>query len=295
MNTLLRTLVILALSLVIAPAAAAQEGKGEMQVPIPEKLERPTKTDEQGLLVWAEFKAEPCVNCKGKKTMPCPHCARLDPKDYDDCPECKKTKNAPCRVCGATGEMYDVLARAPCPTCFGAGITRCSICHGAGRFPVTGGGDKPTKCNCCDAIGAFKCETCDGKRLVEPPGVKPTVGEGKSADLKKALETVDAMLAAAAKFESTGDGRKDIKEYDKVLAAGAKWFPPLKRAQKHFEEATKKQSKGAVWKHYNDAVKEQAASAKEALTYYLKHQKRVLELCLARAEHNEPLLAQKKK
>jgi hypothetical protein len=159
---------------------------------------------------------------------------------------------------------------------------------------VEGGGKKPEKCGCCESAGAFKCQTCAGKRYVETPAVKPSVAEGKSQDLKKAIATLDGVAAAVAKFDSTGDGRKDIKLYTAMLAPGAKVFPPLARAQKHFEDAAKDQSKGAVWKHYADAVKDQGKAAKQALEYYLKHQKRVLELCLAYAEHNEPLRAKKK-
>jgi hypothetical protein len=284
---------LLVLLVLLVPPAAGQDKKGEFLLPIPEKLERATTTDEQGLQQWAEWKAQPCVNCKGRKTMTCQHCLRFE--EGEDCPECKKTRAATCRVCAGSGEQVDVLKSAPCPSCFGAALTRCFVCNGAGRFPVTGGGDKPAKCGCCDAVGAYKCSTCDGKRLVEAPAFKPSLNDAKAQDLKKALEAVEATLAALAKFESTGDGRKDVKEHEKVTAAGARHLPPLKRAQKHFEEVSKRQAKGAVWTAYGDMVKSQAAAAKQAMEYYLKHQKRVLELCLARAEHNEPLLAQKKK
>ena len=287
--------ILCALFLVHCVAPAQAQGKGKFLVPIPEKLERETKADESGVLQWVEFKAGRCVNCNGQKTMDCLHCERLDPKDHENCPECKLTKKATCRICGGTGDAWDILTKAPCPTCFGAGITRCFICGGAGRFPVQGGGGKPAKCGSCDATGAYKCATCDGKRFVETLPLKPSMAEGKAADLKKAIEALTATLAAVTAFQSTGDGRKDIKEYDKAISAGAKVFPALKRAGKHFEDVTKKQSKGSVWQQYADMVKNQAADAKQALEYFCKHQKRVLELCLARAEHNEPLLAPKKK
>jgi hypothetical protein len=269
--------------------------KGEFMLPIPEKMERATQVDDKGLQVWVPFKAEPCVNCKGSKTMQCLHCQRTEDKELETCPECKKTRTATCRVCAGTGEMFDILVRAPCPTCFGAGLTACHVCGGRGRFPVEGSGAKPEKCGCCDTVGGYKCQTCDGKRFVETPAIKPSAAEGKAADIKKAILALEAVAAELAKFESTGDGRKDIKLHDKVVAPGAQFFPPLKRQQKHFEDASKKQNKGAVWKQYSDMVKNQAKDMKQSLDYYLKHQKRVLELCLARAEHNEPLLAKQKK
>jgi hypothetical protein len=191
--------------------------------------------------------------------------------------------------------MPDILVRAPCPTCFGAAMTRCHVCGGRGRFKVAEGGKKPEKCGCCDTVGAYKCQTCAGKRWVETPAIKPSVAEGKSQDLKKALAALEGVSAALAKFDSTGDGRKDIKAYAGVVGGGSKLFPPLARSQKHFEGASKDQAKGAVWKAYPDMVKAYATDTKQALEYYLKHQKRVLELCLAHAEHNEPLRANAKK
>lgn len=274
----------------------AQGGeKGGFLVPIPEKLERPTEPDAQGLLQWAAPKAERCVNCKGRQVMTCLHCERFEEGDSDACPECKNTKEAKCRICAGTGEMPDILQRAPCPTCFGAAITPCYICGGRGKMPVSGGGDRPQKCGCCGGVGAYACETCGGKRWVELPALKPTAQEASAADVKKALAALAAVADAAVKFSSTGDGRKDAKAWEEVTAAGGKLLPVMKRVQKHFDAVAKKQAKGAVWTAYKEMVTNQAKASVQALDYYLKHQKRVLELCLARAEHNETVLAQQKK
>jgi hypothetical protein len=278
--------------LALAAGTPAQKKKEEFRVPIPEKLERSNAADQQGRLQWSKFEAERCVNCKGRGTMQCLHCARFE--DDEDCPECKKAERAPCRVCAGTGEMPDILVRAPCPSCLGASMTRCFICRGAGRFPVTGGGKRPAKCGSCKTVGAYPCATCKGKRFVETPKLKPSVGVAKLADLEKALTTLEKVRAAVATFESKSDGRKDMKAYSKALARGTKYFPPLKRAAKHFENASKKQSKGAVWTAYGDMVENQAKAAKQALEYYLAHQKRLLELCIARARHNADLDAKKK-
>lgn len=281
------------LLLTLTSALAAQKDKSEFLVPIPEKIERPTKTDADGRLQFEAHKADRCVNCKGRQVMTCLHCERFDKGDTESCPECKNTTEATCRICAGTGQMPDVLQRAPCPTCFGAALTRCFVCNGRGRFPVAGGGGRLQKCDCCDGVGAFKCTTCDGKRYVELPSLKPNAADAKAADLKKAIANAEELAAALDKWTTTQDGRKDAKAFDKIVGL-AKFFPALKKTGKHFDDAAKKQSKGAVWKHYGETVGAQLETTKQALDYYLKHQKRILELCLARAEHNEAKAAEAK-
>ncbi len=272
----------------------AQKGKGEFLVPIPDKIERDTEKDAQGLLQFVAHKADKCVNCKGRQVMVCQHCDRFDAGDCDSCPECKNTKEAKCRICAGSGEMPDILQRAPCPTCFGAAMTVCYVCNGRGKFPVKGGGKRPQECGCCKGVGAYACAPCAGKRFVDLPLLKPSLLEAKVADLKKAIEAIDAVAEQVKEFESTGDGRKDGKAIDKVSAAGGKLLPVMQRVGKHFASVSKDQTKGAVWVAYKEMVHNQWDATKHALDYYLKHQKHVLELCLARAEHNEPLTAAKK-
>lgn len=285
MRSTLGTLLVLALALLAAGAAPAQQ-KIEFHVPIPERLERATTTGEDGKLVWAEHVAVKCVNCKGQKQTGCLHCERFDPGACEECPECKNTKKATCRVCAGTGEMPDILEKAPCPTCFGAAITTCFVCGGRGQMPVEGSGDKPQKCNCCDGKGAFECQTCDGQRFVETPKLKPSVAEAELDDLEKAHEALLKVAEGLAAFQSTGDGRKDIKAFAKVVKPGQRYFVALRGAEKHFEDASKDQAKGAVWKGHEERVRANAEATKRSLDYYLKHQKRLLELCIERARHN---------
>jgi hypothetical protein len=168
----------------------------------------------------------------------------------------------------------------------------CFVCNGRGKFPVQGDGKKPAKCISCATVGAFPCETCGGKRFVELPALKPSAPDASAADLKKAIEALDAVQSEMRKFASVGDGRKDPKAFESVTAAGGKFLPVLKRVQKHFDSVSKKQTKGEGWVQYKDMVRNQAEWQKYALEYYLQHQKRVLQLCLARAEHNEPIVAE---
>lgn len=286
MTSILRTLLASAVVLLTAGAAPAQE-KIQLLVPIPEKLERATEQGEDGKLVWAKYEPERCVNCKGQKTTGCLHCERFDPGACEECPECENTKKATCRICAGTGVMPDILEKAPCPTCSGAAVTRCFVCGGRGQFPVEGGGDKPQKCNCCDGKGAYECETCDGERFVDTPKLKPSVAEADLDDLEKALAALEKVSEDLAAFESSGDGRKDIKAFAKLVKPGQRYFPALRGVAKHFEVSSKSQAKGAVWKGYEARVAENSGTLKHALAYYLKHQKRLLELCIARARHNE--------
>jgi hypothetical protein len=283
------------LFLLLAAAAAQKSASEQFLVPIPDKIERATVTDAEGLVQWAPYQAERCVNCKGRKVMACLHCERFEAGDCDSCPECKDTKEARCRVCYGAGTMPDVLEQAPCPTCFGAALTRCFVCGGRGKFPVQGGGDRPQKCSSCDASGAFACTTCDGKGCVDLPPLKPSAADASAADLKKAIAALDAVAAALKELVSTGDGRKDAKAFAAVGRAGGKLLPVMKDVQKHFETVSREQAKGAGWVQYKDMVKAQLDTAKHALGYYLDHQRRVLQLCLARAEHNEPIVAANKK
>jgi len=278
--------------LALVAGSAAQTKKNQFLIPIPEKLERPTAADEQGRLQWKAHSADRCLSCKGTAKMACLHCARLE--NHADCAECKKTEQAPCRTCAGTGEMPDILKRAPCPTCFGASVTRCFICGGAGRITVAGGGKKMQKCGCCKGVGAYPCTTCKGKRFVEPPKLKPEVGQARPEDLEKAQAALAKVAAGIASFKSTGQGRKDMKAYAKAVMLGRRYFPPLQRAAKHFENVSKKQSKGAVWREYGEMVENQAKDSLRALDYYLKHQQRLLDLCTERAWHNRALDAGKK-
>jgi hypothetical protein len=287
-------LVLLALLASRAPAAA-QEDKDPFIIPIPEKIERPTSKDAQGLLQFDAHKAEKCMTCKGRQVTTCQMCVRFDEGDCDMCAECKNTKEAKCRLCAGSGEMFDLLERAPCPSCFGGAVQRCFICNGRGKFPVQGGGKKPEKCISCKGTGAFKCMTCDGKRCVELPPLKPSVLEAKAVDIKKAIEAIDAVAAENKRFMSTGDGRKDGPAFAKVTDAGAKLIPVLKKVHKHFEAVSKEQTKGSGWTAYEEMVNNQVDFTKDSLRYFLEVQKRALQLLLARAEHNEPLQAAQKK
>lgn len=290
MSQILRFLFLVLVPALVAVGLSAQEKLRKepepFLVPIPERLERATEKDENGVLQWAKFEAPECVNCKGTKKMTCRHCERMDDGACPDCPECHNTREATCRVCAGEGKMPDILERAPCPTCAGAALTRCSMCGGMGVMSIAGDGDNKSKCVSCKGKGGYACGTCDGKRWVPTPKMKPSFAEGKLADYKKLADALEKVSAALGSFESTGDGRKDMKAMAKVLAPGLKQFPAFAGAQKHFEAEKKGESNGSVFTKYADTVREHTAFVKQQLDYYIKHQRRVLELVIARAEAN---------
>ena len=96
------------------------------KIPIPDKIERATVTDDAGKLQWADLsKLEGeakeqlrCPTCAGKKTQECPFCARLE--HIEKCPECEhapdeEKKPTTCRTCAGEGTLPDPLEKAPCP------------------------------------------------------------------------------------------------------------------------------------------------------------------------------------
>src|SRR5690606_19223241 len=58
-------------------ASAQQEKAPDIKYLIPEKLERATKADEQGLLQWAEYDKPKCQTCAGTGKTKCSTCWRF--------------------------------------------------------------------------------------------------------------------------------------------------------------------------------------------------------------------------
>lgn len=292
-SVVLKSLVTFLLMLSAPPLAAQQPKPVELKFLIPEKIERATRTDEQGLLQWAPFEAQQCATCNGTKESGCKHCERLD--EAPNCPECKGTRKAPCRPCGAVGTFPDPLEHAHCPGCQGAALFPCVVCGGRGWQKVTGSGDKQFDCVACRGKGAYECEVCDGKRLVESGPAKPGLAEADKKDLEKVLKPVEAMLEGLEKFEPTGaNARKEQKELIAILQKGAKVLPPIKQSPKALDDVMKKVAAGSVFQGHEERAAAALKTWAEQTKYYLKLQKRILELCLQRAEANEKTLAEQK-
>lgn len=294
-----RTLLSLAaVPLLLAAVVGAQAGNpGQYPIPIPERLERPTVEDEDGLLQWAdldELSREErlkfrCPTCEGKGKQECPFCWRLE--FHEECPECHtgpdaEKRIATCRTCGGEGQLPDILEKAPCPGCFGAGLTRCHACGGEGNYPAGRNTDRRATCPVCRGDMCNPCNVCDGERFVEPPPLRPSVGEAELEDLREMRAVFAAVAEELAKVESTGDARKDAKLWKDVLRPGLRYLPCFRPLLKDLERNTKDMAKGTMFVAYADMVRNSTNEKKQYLDYYLRHQTRLLELCIARAEHN---------
>lgn len=259
----------------------------------PEKYERATKTDDHGLLQWAEHAPPKCTTCSGTGKTKCSTCERF----FDDakvCIECKRTKEAVCRACAGLGHFADPLEKALCPGCQGAGFLLCHLCNGGGRIRGEDG-ERWSSCPVCRGDGGWKCGGCNGNRLVEVAQVKPSLRDAQVPALQKALATTDEALEGLAKFSPANlPARKAVKELVKQLQIAQQLYPPLKRLQKPFEDAMSKTAGGAQYQGQAEREGAVLGGVKGSAEYYLKHQRRMLELALKRAEANAKVLEENK-
>ncbi|MBP8301144.1 MAG: hypothetical protein KA020_12320 [Planctomycetes bacterium] len=299
-NIAQRVLPVVRLLLVLALAAvvSAQKKKEapQFRYQMPEKIEREVAKDAAGYLQWGEYKPIKCVTCEGTGKTLCATCERA-PEDTPKCIECQRNKEleAVCRVCAGVGTFPDPLAKVSCPECHGAGFFLCTLCGGDGRIKTQGGGDRYGTCPMCRGDGGYKCGVCAGERLVETASLKPSLKDASSALLTKAIATTDQMLTALTAFEPAAkNSRKETKELAKILEKGKDVFPPMKRAPKALEEVMNKVYGGSAYVDYKEREANAMAVFKANCEYYLKHQKRMMELALKRAEANEKLAAENK-
>lgn len=284
----LRVLVLLAAS------SAAVTGQ-ELLFVHPEKFERATKTDEAGLVQWDEHAKVECTTCKGKGKMKCITCARFK-DEIKTCAECGRNpdRETVCRACAGLGHFSDPLEKVLCPGCQGAGFLECQQCGGA---LISFMNDKGKMGDCVVCRGkVIKCSVCDGKRLVEVATLKPSLRDANAKDLKAAIETTTQLLTALGTFAPKGGEsfRKEGKELVKHFAIGEKLFAPIKREMKALDDYVSKMGGLSAYQGHEEKEARATAMFKSTAEYYLKHQKRMMELCLKRAEANEKVLAEKK-
>ncbi|MFN6194835.1 MAG: hypothetical protein ACK5BN_13560 [Planctomycetota bacterium] len=269
------------LTLLLAVAAAAQN-----RVLIPEKIERETVVGDDGVQRWADWKPAKCPNCEGKKKVKCPTCERFS-EEAPNCIECKRNekKEADCRMCAGAGELPDPLDKVSCPGCRGAGFLLCTICGGGGRLRI-GDDKKFGDCVGCRGTGGWKCGACNGSRLVEPAGLKPSLKEATGKDLAKAAAVTDSALKELGAITPSGGdkARKEVKAMVKAFDLGGAVPPAHKRLGKPFEDYMSKIYAGKQFQGSDEKEAQTMAMVKDGAEYYLKHQKRRLELAQKRAE-----------
>lgn len=271
----------------------AQEGG--IRIPIPEKIERATKADDKGVLQWEAWPDVKCPNCNGSGKAKCTTCTRL--MEELGCPECKRNKErtVTCRVCAGAGKLPDPLEKVLCPGCQGAGFLLCMVCGGGGGMKI----DKAkqvSKCPACGGDGAWKCAGCSGNRLVEVAAVKPSLKDGTAPNLAKAIAATDQTLKDLEAFVPAGGdkARKEMKALSKVLETAGAVHPAIKRMPKAFEDYMGKIFAGAQFQGYAETQANAMNLVKNNTEYYLKHQKRMMELAQKRAEANEKLAGEQK-
>ena len=259
------------------------------------KMPRETVEADDGTLEWAEYIKTKyrCPTCKGKKKQICAFCYRLG--NHDTCPECKHKaderedkKLTTCRTCAGEGFVPDILEKAPCPGCRGAGIRACQRCFGEQNLG-TEGTDELSRCTVCRGTGHYKCIVCRGKRHVEVAKVGSSIKKAKAKDLKKALKALEAIEKGASKLQSTGNARKDAKLWKPLLRPGARYFRPLNKLAKANAELSSDVVKGGNPVDPEGLARQTMSSMTAGLQYYLASQRRLLELSLERAEHNEAI------
>ncbi|MEQ1631149.1 MAG: hypothetical protein ABL997_02175 [Planctomycetota bacterium] len=275
----------------VAMFVCAAVSSAQQKLLIPEKLERATVVDENGVTQWAEHKAAECPNCVGKGKVKCTTCERFS-EEATTCPDCERKEGhlAVCRMCAGEGTLPDPLEKAMCPGCQGAGFLICTVCAGGGGMRI-GGAKQWSDCPACRGSGRFDCGACDGKRHVEGAGLKPSMAEAKDKDLQKAMQATDAALKQLEKYATMGGGkvRKDVKALQKIFESVQSTYPALKRLSDPFEDYMGKIYAGAQFQGSDENEAETIMMVKNSAEYFLKHQKRMLELVQKRAEANAKL------
>jgi hypothetical protein len=286
--TVTKTLTLLLSFAVLVLCAARAEA--QVRHFSPDRFERATVTDAEGRIQWAEHAEVKCPTCTGTGKHKCTTCERF-PDEATKCPDCgkKEAKEAVCHACAGTGRFPDPLEKALCPGCMGAGHIVCGNCPGTGILKV--GDDKRwSDCPGCRGDGFFKCPACNGARLVGVASLKPSLKDANAATLQKALKQTDELIKELAAFTPQAkNSRKESKELAKIIQSGDKLYPALKPTSKALDELMKWTFPGANFQGQAEREVQSMQRMQASVDYYLKHQKRMMELALKRAEANEKL------
>lgn len=277
---------LLLLSLLFA-ATAVLPAQGARYLK-PDRIERKTEADDEGLQKWAKWPDLKCPSCKGVGKTTCQTCARFS-ADAKNCPECKRVEKllAPCRVCAGEGKIPDPLKLAPCAGCMGASFLVCTVCGGGGQLRV-GGAKRWSACPSCRGKGGFPCTGCKGKRVMTSLRLKPPMMDAPPDKLLKAMKDLDKMIALFDKITPVGGSksRKTVKAMGKAFAAGKKIHPAFKDLAKLSKAYMSKIFAGSQFQGHEENEANTIKMLKSNAEYYLKHQKRMMQLALKRAEAN---------
>lgn len=290
MQTKFLSLAALSALLMLLGLAAAQQTLEKIPVV---DFKRTLVLDADGLKQFEPFDVK-CEPCKGLRDWTCQGC---DKADLPNCPECKGTKKAPCRACAGKGKAHDPLLEHTCTFCRGAAWYDCAQCAGAGFFFETSpdGGRVQMPCGACKKVGAYACDACAGKRVLETVRIKrKPPSEASLDDLRAAQAEQLAWMAELEAFEPLDRAAKSTKALEKQLARPGRALPALKDMQVLLEHVQKGLSRaGAGYVNYEERQSFQFMVFRDRSIHLLRHNLRVLELCIERAEFNESVAENK--
>ena len=280
----------LCIALFVGMAAAALQTLEK----IPDvNFERAVEVDANGHQQFAAWDVK-CEACRGLREWECMGCKD---RDLPNCSECKGTKKAPCRVCAGVGKLPDPLLEHICTYCRGSSWYDCAQCAGAGLFYETSpGGERLEKpCGACKKVGRYACNPCGSKRLVETLRVKrKPLTEVSLGDLRELRTEVAGWEAELALLEPLDRAAKTEKALEKIVARPGRTLPPLKDMLVLLEEVQKGLSRaGAGYQNYEERQNHQFRLFRDRSIHMLRHNLRVLDLCIARAEFNENVAEKK--
>ncbi|MCK5944175.1 MAG: hypothetical protein KAI24_19470, partial [Planctomycetes bacterium] len=122
-----------------------------------------------------------------------------------------------------------------------------------------------------------------------PLVLKPSLREAPLDKLQKAQEALEESMKRFAAFEPKGGtkARNEVKELGKAYDALKKFHPAFKGMAKATKNYMSKILGGAQFQGHEQNEANAMNLLKSNAEYYLKHQKRMLELAIQRAEANE--------
>lgn len=272
------------LACAVAALAAAQQTLE--RIPTVD-FQRPTQLDAAGLKQFQAFDVK-CEPCHGIRQRECEGCKG---RELPNCPECKGTKRAPCRTCAGVGKLPDPLLEHICTYCRGGTYYDCALCNGMGFFYENSpGGERIEKpCGGCRRAGSYPCNVCGGKRLVSTLRIKrkpPT--EATLGELREARAELEGWMKELEAFEPEDRAARSIKTLERILARPGRALPPLKDMLALHDEVQKGLVRaGSGYQNFAERQDFQIMIFRNRSIHLLRHNLRVLELCIERAEFNE--------
>jgi hypothetical protein len=255
---------------------------------------RETELDDKGLKQFKAYDVA-CEPCKGEGTTVCEGCKD---RELPNCTECAGKKRATCRTCAGKKKLHDPLLHLTCTYCKGSGWYDCALCGGDGIITEksTDGTTTDKPCGGCKKVGRFVCTPCEGKRVLDTIRFrkKPAL-EASLAEMREARAELEATMKEFEPFEPLERASKTEKALEAMLAKPSKTVPALKDMQVLLEQVQDGLSRaGANYTNFLENQRFEFLTFRNRSIHLLRHDVRVLELCIERAEFNENVAKTKK-